>query len=249
MRRKEENIHQHEQRIRSVISRAYTEHGWVPVHDPMTMDEMLERDPEVDFSDEIPDGVYTWPNADQKDLKLEHLKREEAMEVAEWARRNLMYWLAGDGIHPFQILQRFYALCHARYSDLIGPLNGTWLAEILGQGRAAFSALMHRLFNIPVKLKTGREITLPGQKSVASKKKYADNAKKNKPRQSKNATGVSILEQPGVKVKALMEQHLKAAQEKAEMAQQLEDTKFFQNMKQRAAALQLPQNTEDKSSS
>lgn len=181
------DIDEHEQRIRSVFTKAFTEHGWVPVYDPMSMDEYLAQEPDEELSDDTPDGSYAWPSAEQPDLELQHLKREEAAAVAEWARKALIYWLAGDGLHPFQILQRFYAICYARYQPLLGPLNGTWLAKILGQGRAAFSALMQRLFNVPVRMKTGTQMIVPGQKDPKSRRKYADNARKHAPR--RNATG------------------------------------------------------------
>jgi hypothetical protein len=127
-------------------------------------------------------GRHYWPSDERRDVELLSLKREEAAAVAAWAREQLVRWIIGEGLHPFPIVQRVYALLYARYQPFIGPLNMTSLAKILGQGRAAFSALMKRLFTRPVKIKTGVMMLSPGMKSEASREAYAQNAAENVPR-------------------------------------------------------------------
>jgi hypothetical protein len=186
---------EHDVRITGVLRRAYEASGWTPVEDHTPLDELLEAEAECEFSAEEPDGEWSWPSSGQPDLQLQALKHEEAAAVAAWARAQLVRWLAGGGVHPFRVVQRFYALCFARYGDVIGPLNGTHLAEILGQGRAAFSATMRELFGKPVEAKLGQSLKVAGQKSAAAKDKYAANAAKHCPRQRLNASDLDDEEE------------------------------------------------------
>lgn len=183
---------EHDARINGVLRKAYDEHGWTPVDDHTPLDELLAAEAEFDEQDEGPQAEYSWPSTEQPDLQLSALKKEEALQVAAWARERQTRWIAGGGMHPFRIVQRFYALCFARYGDLIGPLNGTALAEILGQGRAAFSATMREIFGKPIEAKLGVSLKVPGQKSAAASTKYAENAKKHKPRQQIDRDAVDI---------------------------------------------------------
>ncbi len=173
----------HDARINGVLRKAYDAGGWTPVEDHTPLDALMEAEPEFDMHAEGPEGEWSWPSEQQPDLHLQALKREEAAQVAAWAREQQMRWLAGGGMHPFRIVQRFFAMCFVRYGDLIGPLNGTTLAEMLGQGRAAFSIVMRELFGRPCESKLGVNVKVAGQKSAASSAVYAANAKLHKPRQ------------------------------------------------------------------
>lgn len=176
----------HEARIQGVLRSAITDHGWEPIYDRTPLDELMEREAEVELSREPAEQPYGWPSDDRPEVEIETLKRNEAAAVAAWARRSLMHWLAGDGMHPFKVQQRFHAMCYARYQELLGPLNGTDLSEIMGQGKGAFSAMMERLFGAPVEAATGVRMIVPGQKSEASREGYAENARRHKPRQQLN---------------------------------------------------------------
>lgn len=185
---------QHEERIQGVLRAAITNHGWEPIYDRTPLDELMEREAEVELSRELADQPYGWPSNSRPEVEIEALKRSEAAAVAAWARRSLMHWLAGDGMHPFKVQQRFHAMCFARYQELIGPLDGTDFAEIMGQGKGAFSAMMERLFGGPVKAATGVRMIVPGQKSDASRAGYAENARRNKPRQQLNGNTAALSE-------------------------------------------------------
>lgn len=178
-----DRVMEHDQRINGVLRKAYDAGGWTPVEDHTPLDDLMDAEPEFDALGDAPDGEWTWPSSEQPDLHLQSLKYEEAAQVASWARAQMVRWLVGGGVHPFRVIQRFYAMCYARYGDVIGPLNGTDLGEILGQGRAAFSATMRELFGKPIEAKLGLSLKVAGQKSASSKSKYAANAARNKPRQ------------------------------------------------------------------
>lgn len=216
---KRDTLEEHDRRINGVLRKAYDSHGWVPVDDHTPLEEMLNAEVEFEMDGEAPDGSYAWPSASQPDLELMALKREEAAQVAALAREQLVRWIAGSGVHPFRLVQRFYALCFARYGDLIGPLNGNALAEIMGQGRAAFSATMREIFGKPIEAKLGVSLKVPGQKSAAAKEKYAENAARHKPRQQLNRDQVD--EPPAQEQRADAEARVKAAREAWE-ARQLE---------------------------
>lgn len=186
------SIEEHDARINGVLRMAYDEHGWTPVEDRTPLEEMLNAEADFDEQDEAPEGEYSWPSMEQRDLQLSALKHEEALQVAAWAREQTVRWIAGGGMHPFRIVQRFFALCYARYGDLIGPLNGTTLAEMLGQGRAAFSAIMREIFGKPIEAKLGVSLKVPGQKTAAASAKYAENAIKHKPRQQLDRDAVDV---------------------------------------------------------
>lgn len=167
----------HERRIQGALRRAWVEgHGWSPCTDETPVTQMMLEEYDGDLDGEAVAEAHYWPSNSDRSVELQVLKAEEAAAVAAWARRRQVQWLLGGGLHPFPILQRVYGLCYVRYQEFLGPMNQTWLAEILGQGRAAFSALIKRLFTKPIKDKTGITMLAPGQKSVESKAVYAANA-------------------------------------------------------------------------
>jgi hypothetical protein len=195
---KRDMLEEHDRRINGVLRKVYDQHGWTPIEDHTPLDELMAAEVEFDMDGEAPEGAYAWPNETQPDLELASLKREEAAQVAALAREQLVRWIAGAGLHPFRLVQRFYALCYARYGDLIGPLNGDCLAEIMGQGRAAFSATMREIFGKPIERKLGVSLKVPGQKTAAAKEKYAENAAKHKPRQQLDRDEVNDDLPPGM---------------------------------------------------
>jgi hypothetical protein len=163
-------VDEHERRIQGVFRKAWVDNGWSAAVDETPLDVLMEEEYDADrFSDE--EGGGYWPSREASEserMELRGLKAEEAAAVAAWARERLVQWILGDGLHPFRIVQRFYALLYARYQGFLGPIaNETWLAEILNQGRASFSAVMKRLFTRPVKIKTGVMMLSPGMKAEA----------------------------------------------------------------------------------
>lgn len=212
----------HERRIQGVFRKAWVDNGWSAAVDETPLDVLLQEEYDADrFSDDAGGLVY-WPSeeaAESERMELQSLKREEAAAVASWARERLVQWILGDGLHPFRIVQRFYALLYARYQGYLGPIaNETWLAEILNQGRSAFSAVMKRLFTRPVKIKTGVMMLSPGMKSEESRKGYAENARKNTPRRKHDAKHLDPrAEAQALKAfKAAQAAKVKAAREKWE---------------------------------
>lgn len=190
MKRRE--IADHERRIQSVFRRAWVDHGWSAATDETPLDALMDEEFDSDeFDGELPEGAYGWPSAERPDIELIALKSEEAAMVAQWARRRLVMWIIGEGLHPFHLVQRIYALLYARYQEFIGPLaNMGMIAEILQQGKSAFSAVVKRLFTRPVKIKSGVMMLSPGMKSEAARLKYAKSAKKNAPRRGLDATSL-----------------------------------------------------------
>lgn len=176
----------HEARIQGVFRRAYVDGGWSAAHDTTPLDVLLAEEYDAEELDAVHGAgdVYYWPaeavGAEQ--IELRHLKHEEANAVASWARRRLVRWIIGEGLHPLTVVKRVYQLLYAAYQEFIGPLNMTTLAEMLDEGKAAFSARMQRLFSREVKLKTGHDLVSHGMKSAKSKAAYAENARRNRPR-------------------------------------------------------------------
>lgn len=211
------DIERHDQRIRDVLRHAYDRHaGWQPVDDHTPLDELMAAEPEWDMEPDAPAGTCSWPSEQQPDLELQALKREEAAAVAAWAREQLVRWIAGDGMHPFRIVQRFFALCFARYGDLTGPLNGTALAQMLGQGRAAFSATMRELFGKPGEARLGVRVKVAGQKSAASAAAYAANARKHCPKRQLSSSGLRPEEEAGLAARSQVLAQAKVAAARAE---------------------------------
>lgn len=182
----EADIAEHDRRIVGVLNRAFDEHGLTTVTNFTPADAMMAKEVDFEPTEKGPNQEYGWPGDSRPRLILRALKKEEAAEVAYIARRDLVWWLCGDGLHPFKILQRFYALLYASFPDQCGSIDGSWLAEILGQGRAAFSALMGRLFGSVAEERLGRSVKVGGQKAAAASEKYAINARLNKPKRQLN---------------------------------------------------------------
>lgn len=186
--------HDHERRIQGVFRRAWVDHGWSAANDVTPLDELLREEYEADEldSEHAAAGSYTWPEEvlESERIELISLKKEEAAAVAAWARRRMVMWMIGEGLHPLTIVKRIYQLLFARYQEFIGPLNMTTLAALVDEGKASFSARMKRLFSREVEIKTGVMMISPGMKNVESKAKYAENAKLHTPRRNIDAVGL-----------------------------------------------------------
>lgn len=175
----------HEERIQAVFRRAWVNHGWSAATDETPLDVLMAEEYDAErLSAEEPSGDYRWPQyaATSDQMELSALKQEEAAEVAAWARRRLIMWLIGDGLHPLSCVKRLYTMLKARYSEFIGPMDMTALAELVDEEKATFSLRMKRLFTREIKRSTGVMMISPGMKSVESKQSYADAAKKNRPK-------------------------------------------------------------------
>lgn len=196
----------HEQRIQGVFRRAWVDNGWSAAVDVTPLDELLREEIEADALDAEVDasGGYSWPEEvlESERIEIMALKKEEAALVAAWARRRLVMWLIGDGLHPLTVVKRVFQLLFARYQEFIGPLNMTTLAELVDEGKASFSARMKKLFSREVQIKTGVLMISPGMKDVKSKPKYAANAKKHKPRRKLDAAALDAGVEAAAKKKA-----------------------------------------------
>jgi hypothetical protein len=186
---KKRTMNDHERRIQGVFLRAWVDNGWSAATEETPLDVLLREEYDADELDAVhaAAGSYTWPEEalDSERIELMALKKDEAGDVAAWARRRLVMWLIGDGLHPQTLVKRLYVLLYARYQEFLGPLNMTDLGMMLDEGRAAVSARMERLFTREIMIKTGVMMVSPGMKDVKSKAKYAANAKKHAPRRKK----------------------------------------------------------------
>jgi hypothetical protein len=177
-------IMSHDERINGTIQRAFDGGGWVPVEDRTPAEILMAEEPDWDVQEGSPREPYGYPSDEVADLELRALKMAEALQVAQWARRRQMEWLLGGGVHPFRVMQRFYCLAWGFFRDLLGEVwTGDMLAEMMGQGKAAFSAAMKRLFGPIGEALCGEVVKVSGQKSAGSAAAYAENARKHKPKQ------------------------------------------------------------------
>lgn len=84
--------------------------------------------PEEDLSMEDGGGAGWWPSESTRVVWLEALSRREAGEISAAARRELMWWLAADGLHPVQWARRWtsamWRLCPDRVPSEAASLWG-----------------------------------------------------------------------------------------------------------------------------
>jgi hypothetical protein len=214
---------------------------WEPVEDWTALDDLMQEEEPVDFEMATLNAeVIAWPNDNvPAPIELQVLKREEAAAISAWARLRLMQWIFGSGPRPSDIAARVLAMAWARYAELTGPMTGKDIEEMFGQGRAAFSARMERLFRNPVMARLGadHEMKVPGQKSSASSAAYAENAKKHQPRaksahrdqEEEQREEIAGLKGAESRADALITARKLAAEREAEKTEQL-----FQKMKDQA---------------
>lgn len=174
----------HDARINNVLREA-AQAGRYEVHEDCTpAEELLKAVVEWDEGAPLVETPYLWPDKNEpKSIELHHLCQEEANRIAAHARRQLMLWLVGGGLHPFRIMQRFYAMSFAGFKEIVKGMSGRELFEMLGQGRASFEAVMSRLFEDKAVQVTGEKIKVAGQKHADSSAAYAANALQHKPKQ------------------------------------------------------------------
>jgi hypothetical protein len=85
-----------------------------------------------------------WPSESVRRIFLEELSRGEAAEVADWARKELVYWLAGDGLHPLRWLRR-WTMALWRYAPGSVPREAaTMFGALEGFERAGLEAFFPR---------------------------------------------------------------------------------------------------------
>jgi hypothetical protein len=77
-------------------------------------------------------------------VRLEELSRGQAAEVSDWARKELVYWLAGDGLHPLRWMRR-WTMALWRYAPGAVPTDArTMFGGVDLFERAALGALFPR---------------------------------------------------------------------------------------------------------
>jgi hypothetical protein len=85
-----------------------------------------------------------WPSESVRRVRLEELSRGEAVQVSDWARQELVYWLAGDGLHPLRWLRRWtMALWRYAAAEVPSGASAMFGAEMVFE-RAGLSALFPR---------------------------------------------------------------------------------------------------------
>jgi hypothetical protein len=102
----------------------------------------------VDLEDEEeaapPEPAGWWPSEASGALWLGELSRSGAAAVSAAARQELVYWLAGDGLHPVLWARRWGSALRAMTPDLMpegmARLSGGWL----GYDQAALGAMFPR---------------------------------------------------------------------------------------------------------
>ena len=85
-----------------------------------------------------------WPSESVRRVRLADLSRNEAAEVSDWARKELVYWLAGDGLHPLRWLRR-WTMALWRYAPASVPATAaTMFGPLEGFERAGLAAFFPR---------------------------------------------------------------------------------------------------------
>ena len=85
-----------------------------------------------------------WPSESVRRVRLEELSRGQAAEVSDWARKELVYWLAGDGLHPLRWMRR-WTMALWRYAPGAVPTDArTMFGGVDLFERAALGALFPR---------------------------------------------------------------------------------------------------------
>jgi hypothetical protein len=83
----------------------------------------------LDGVEDAEGGGGWWPSESVRSLWLEWLSRGQAAEISAMARQELVYWLAGEGLHPVRWLRRWTAAL-ARWDR--GAVPGSVSAAMFG---------------------------------------------------------------------------------------------------------------------
>jgi hypothetical protein len=85
-----------------------------------------------------------WPSESVRRVRLVELSRGQAAQVSDWARQELVYWLAGDGLHPLRWMRR-WTMALWRYAPEVLPSGASTMfgADVIFE-RAALGALFPR---------------------------------------------------------------------------------------------------------
>jgi hypothetical protein len=138
----------HEARINDELRIAYQreKRGGPEADRPMELDEVFEAAP-GDGEDEM------------------RIRRETVIRM--------LYFIFQKGCHPGQTLRLLYILTQRLSPELILHMNGTALANIFGETRAAWSARMLLIFNGYLAANGQKAIKYAAQKSDTARAKYA----------------------------------------------------------------------------
>lgn len=108
----------------------------------------------------------------------------EKMEIRRYAMLTLARQLV-RGPTPFLLVQQWFALCLAFWKDILGPMSGEDVGQLLGQTRAAVHEAV-KVFRIEGERVTGEVIKVSGQKPASASVLYAENARRHAPRRQLN---------------------------------------------------------------
>ena len=85
-----------------------------------------------------------WPSESVRRVYLSELSRGQAGQVSDWARRELVYWLAGDGLHPVRWMRRWVMALWHFLPGMVPASARTLLTDPESFERAAIGALFPR---------------------------------------------------------------------------------------------------------
>lgn len=141
-------------RIHRVLTTAYQRERTGEIHspEPMTVRDIFEQAPG--------DG-------------------EEEMRIKTETTRRLINFLFQDGPHPGHTLRLLYLLTQQIAPEQILNMNGSELADIFGETRAAWSARVKRIFNNYLSKAGAKGFKSRTQRSETARAAYAAGARGN----------------------------------------------------------------------
>lgn len=89
-------------------------------------------------------GGGWWPSESVRRVSLAELSRREAQDVSDWARKELIYWLAGDGLHPLRWLRRWTMALWRYAPGSVPPAGALVYGSVDEYERAGMAALFSR---------------------------------------------------------------------------------------------------------
>jgi hypothetical protein len=140
---------EHLERIEGTLARVYRRNGYEGVSMRTPLGEVIAREEgRAPEDDPDADPIYD--------------ARSEGFRAA-------MRYVFADGPHPGLSMRRLYALARAIDPGLIAQMNGTDLAEMFGETRAAQSARVKMMFTGY----SGKKPKLPFQKTASARERMA----------------------------------------------------------------------------
>jgi hypothetical protein len=160
------SISRHDEQIRATLAKAHRREGDLFEGDDAPPDPLGPSDCELFFHESVePEAgaLRVLAPSDEIEEREERPEGDE-MRIKSEAVDALLGWVFKDGPHPCAAMKRLYTLAQHYSPRLISNLNGTEIAALFGQGRAAQSARTAMLLNKPMKAQGFRNWKTPSQK-------------------------------------------------------------------------------------